>query len=204
MKREDVKNIFPDATDEQVDAILNSYHADTNNAKKELKTSEVTLGTLKEQLNSTNSELAKYKQIADELQTKVEKSMSAEELLAQREQEAAQKEKEYAIRVNTLDARDIFQKAGLSADDCSDLISQVVSADADKTKALAQQIADLTVKQRELVEKKTKDDMVKSNPRPEGAGNANTSVSKADFLKLSTSEQMKMMDDNPNILNELN
>ena len=204
MKREDVKNIFPDATDEQVDAILNSYHADTNNAKKELKTSEVTLGTLKEQLSSTNSELAKYKQIADELQTKVEKSMSAEELLAQREQEAAQKEKEYAIRVNTLDARDIFQKAGLSADDCSDLISQVVSADADKTKALAQQIADLTVKQRELVEKKTKDDMVKSNPRPEGAGNANTSVSKADFLKLSTSEQMKMMDDNPNILNELN
>lgn len=204
MKREDVKNIFPDATDEQVDAILNSYHADTNNAKKELKTSEVTLGTLKEQLSSTNSELAKYKQIADELQTKVEKSMSAEELLAQREQEAAQKEKEYAIRVNTLDARDIFQKAGLSADDCSDLISQVVSADADKTKALAQQIADLTVKQRELVEKKTKDDMVKSNPRPEGAGNTNTSVSKADFLKLSTSEQMKMMDDNPNILNELN
>lgn len=204
MKREDVKSIFPEATDEQVDAFLNSYHADTNTAKKELKSNEATLGTLKEQLSTTNSELAKYKQIADELQAKVEKSMSAEELLAQREQEAAQKEQEYAIRVNTLDARDIFQKAGLSVDDCNDLISQVVSADADKTKALAQQIADLTIKQRELVEKQTKDDMVKSNPRPEGAGNANTSISKADFLKLNTSEQMKMMDDNPNILHELN
>jgi septal ring factor EnvC (AmiA/AmiB activator) len=204
MRREDVKGIFPDATDEQIDAILNSYHADTNTAKKELKTNEATLGSLKEQLSTTNSELAKYKQIADELQVKVEKSMSAEELLAQREQEAAQKEQEYAIRVNTLDAREIFQKAGLSVDDCDGLISQVVSADADKTKALAQQIADLTVKQRELVEKQTKDDLVKSNPKPEGAGTTNTSISKDDFLKLTTNEQLKMMDDNPNILAELN
>ncbi len=204
MKREDIRNIFPDATDEQVDSILNAYHADTNAAKSVLKDNEFTLGTLKDQLSTANSELAKYKQITDELQKKVEKSMSAEEILAQREKEAALKEKEYAIRVNSLDAREIFQKAGLSAEDCELLVSQVVSEDSEKTKTLAQQIADITAKQRELVEKQTKDELVKNNPKPQGAGANNSPISKADFLKLNTSEQMKMMEDNPNILSELN
>lgn len=203
MKREDIRKIFPEATDNQVDEILNAYHADTNTAKNALKDSESALNTLKEQLSTTNSELAKYKKISEDLQVKVENSMSAEELLAKREQEAAMREKEYSIRMNTLDAREIFQKAGLSGGDCDALVSQVVSDDAEKTKTLAQQIADLTVKQRELVEQKTKDSILKGNPKPVGGGSDTGLISKADFLKLNTSEQIKMMDDNPNILSEL-
>ena len=203
MKREEVKSIFPDATEEQIDSILNASHAEANSAKRTLKENETTLESLKEQLNTVTTQLVSYKNENESLQAKVQSSMSAEELLAEREKQAEEREREYRVKMNTLDAKEIFQNAGLNLDDYADLVTSVVSDDTERTKSLAEQIANLTVKQREIVKKETADEMVKSNPSPTGSGTGDTVTTKAEFLKLTTAQQMEIMDSNPNVLQEL-
>lgn len=203
MKREEVKNIFPEATDEQIDSILNASHAEANSAKRTLKDNEATLESLKEQLSAVTTQLSGYKKENEDLHEKVKNSMTAEELLAEKERQAEEREREYRVKMNTLEAKEIFQKAGLSLDDYSELVTSVVTDDESRTKALAEQIANLTVKQREIVEKETADRMVKGNPSPTGAGNGDTVTTKADFLKLTTKQQLEIMDSNPKILSEL-
>lgn len=204
MKREEILELFPEATDEQIDKILNASHAEANTVKKTLKENEATLQTLKEQLQTANIDLSKYKALSEELNEKVKDSMSAEELLAQREKEAEVREREYMLKINALSAREIFQNAGLSVDEYENLVNDVVSEDAEKTAQLANKIAELAVNTRNNVAKQTQDQLLKGNPKPQGTGTNSGVSSKEEFLKLSTSEQMDIMEANPDVLSQLN
>lgn len=205
MKRSDIERVFPGATDEQIDAVLNAAGADLTEANR--RAGEAA-GKLEDALRAaaelTEANVALKGRNA-ELEKRVEAGMSAEELLAQREAEAAAKEREYALKANELDARAIFQEAGLPLADESvrALVASVVTEDAEGTRALATQIAGLTKAQREQAAADKQAELLRSNPTLVGAADGGAPMTKEAFAGLSFAEQVRAIDENPELLKSL-
>ena len=61
MKREDVVKIFPGATDEQIDNILNQFGSELNPLKKELKETTASRDEAQEKLTKAEADNKAYK-----------------------------------------------------------------------------------------------------------------------------------------------
>lgn len=206
MKREDVREQFPDATEEQVDAILNKVRDELNPLKKQLKDAESERDTAKSSLAESQASAAALQGQLDEANAKLEEGMTAEERIAAREKAAEEREREFNLKSNSLDAKEIFVQAGcFEEDEIAELVEQVTGEDAEKTKARAQRIVDTVTKQREAVAKETKDALLKTNPslRGDGEGGGVGPKTRKEFLALSLKEQIALKEANPNILSEL-
>ena len=96
MKREDIKKIFPDATEEQLMGLLVIYSADLGKAKGELETVKADLekanGTLKE-YETTIADLKKSAECNEDFKKKFE---DLEQRIADEKAEAEKKAKEEA------------------------------------------------------------------------------------------------------------
>lgn len=203
MKREDIVEIFPEATKEQIDSILNKAGSELTALNERLTEANAKFNDASKSLAEKTESVNRLEAENKELKEKVEAGMTAEQLLEAREKDAAEKEREFAIKSNTLDARSIFQEAGLSTEEVEELVQQVVSEDADKTKALATQIAEFTKAQREAAVQATKDDLMKNNPSLQGAGSEGAVTTKEQFGKLTFTEQAKLLEENPSLLSSL-
>ncbi len=202
MKRDDVKAIFPDATDEDIDKLLGKHHAELSPIRNQLKEATENLTSSQSSLEALKAQNEEYaKQISD-AQAKIEAGMTAEELLEQQREQAEAMRKEYLIKFNGLDAREMFVNAGIDSESIDALVAQVTDEDADKTRASAQLIVDTLAKQAKAIEDATKDAILKSNPKPQGnEGGAVTTWD--DFAKLPLKEQFALKQANPNIVSEL-
>lgn len=197
MKREDVTKAIPYATKEQVDAILNAAGADLTKVNENLRATTEKLDAATAQIKNLEAAAAASAGEMEALRKQAEANMTAEQLLQQREEAAAKREREFMRKSNELDARGIFQKAGIV--DCEDLLKGVVSEDADATKALASQIASTVKAQRDAAVQAKQDELLKSNPGLAGAGKP-TSVTKDAFVKMTFAEQAKVLEENPGLL----
>lgn len=197
MKREDVTKAIPDATKEQVDAILNAAGADLTKVNENLRATTEKLDAATAQIKNLEAAAAASAGEMEALRKQAEANMTAEQLLQQREEAAAKREREFMRKSNELDARGIFQKAGIV--DCEDLLKGVVSEDADATKALASQIASTVKAQRDAAVQAKQDELLKSNPGLAGAGKP-ASVTKDAFVKMTFAEQAKVLEENPGLL----
>lgn len=197
MKREDVTKAIPDATKEQVDAILNAAGADLTKVNENLRATTEKLDAATAQIKNLEAAAAASAGEMEALRKQAEANMTAEQLLQQREEAAAKREREFMRKSNELDARGIFQKAGIV--DCEDLLKGVVSEDADATKALASQIASTVKAQRDAAVQAKQDELLKSNPGLAGTGKP-TSVTKDAFVKMTFAEQAKVLEENPGLL----
>lgn len=197
MKREDVTKAIPDATKEQVDAILNAAGADLTKVNENLRATTEKLDAATAQIKNLEAAAAASAGEMEALRKQAEANMTAEQLLQQREEAAAKREREFMRKSNELDARGIFQKAGIV--DCEDLLKGVVSEDADATKALASQIASTVKAQRDAAVQAKQDELLKSNPGLAGAGKP-ASVTKDAFIKMTFAEQAKALEENPGLL----
>ena len=202
MKRDDVRKIFPEASDDQVDAILNGVGAELNPLKAQLEDATGKLGDATNSLASLRASEAALKSQLEEANGKLREGMTAEELLAQREKAAAEKERDFTLKSNALDAKAIFVGAGFDAEDIEALLPRVVSEDKEATEAAAKALVDFDSKRRAKVEQATKDELLKANPRLQGGGSG-TSISKRDFDALPFDEQMKLVEETPGILKDL-
>ena len=202
MKRDDVRAIFPEATDEDIDKLLGKHHAELNPLKSQLKDASESLATSQASLEALKALNEDYEKQLGDAQAKIEAGMTAEELLAAKEAAAAQRELEFTLKSNGLDAKAIFVAAGIDAESVDALVEQVTVEDAESTKARAQLIVDTLAKQAKAVEDATKDAILKSNPKPEG-GQGGAVATWDDFAKLPLSEQIAMKQANPNIVKEL-
>lgn len=201
MKRDEVRRIFPDATDEQVDAVLNGIAAELNPLKSSVSDLTGRLSTAEGALSASQASEAGLKgQVAD-LTARVQAGMSAEELLAERERAAAQREREFLLKSNELDAKAIFVQAGFSDEDMADLLPRVVSEDGDATRAAAASLVAFDKRRREGAEKSARAAMLGENPRIGGA--AGGGMTRESFDRLSFEEQMKAVADNPGLLKTL-
>jgi len=202
MKRDEIKAVFPDATEAQIDAILSSAGRDLTELHERFDKAE-------EKYKETTSALeeARQKALDDaltirDLKAKAEAGMSAEELLAQREQQASEREREFMLKSNALDARSVFVEAGFSEEEYAPLVEQIVSDDSEKTVAIAKQIAALTASQREQAAVEAKDALLKANPKFKGTG-GDGSPTKEEFDALPVEEQVKIVEANPAYLDSL-
>lgn len=204
MKREDVKALFPDATDEQVSAILNKFGEELNPVKRDLKAAQGERDAAQSALAEAQQQGSTLQEQLQAAQAQLDERMTDEERVAAREKAAADKEREFTLRSNALDARQIFVQSGyFDADTVDQLVEQVTGIDADVTKRHAETLVAAIKSQREEVEKATKDALLKKNPKLGGSGGDSGPGTMKEYLALPLTEQVALKEANPNILKEL-
>lgn len=155
MTREDIKKEFPDATEEQITALLNINGNDIETWKKKVP------------------KKAEYEELlrkAGEYDKLEEAGLTDEEKVQKALEEAENAKAEFAKKTNRLDAEKILVGAGLSEEDYKDLIDGIVSDDADTTKSMATNLANLITKQKESAIQKTKEELMDGTHTPGGNG----------------------------------
>ena len=195
MDREKARKILgEEATEEQITNLLNSWHLDENAKVKELE----------EQINSltaTANKYSDYDEIKKQLDEINKANMSEQEKLEAQKKEIENNLKQSRIIVNTAKAKEIL--AGLDLDD--DIISLVVSDDADKTIASANKLKAKFDSQKENVAKETKESLINIDLTPSISNvNQNEGMTLDKFGNMSAEEQNKWLQENPNGLENLN
>lgn len=195
MKREDILALFPEASKEQIDAILDANGRDINEVKSHEKKATA---DLQAKLDAANEEKAGFESKIAELTGQVQKGLSAEELLAQKEAEAEQAKLDFTLKSNALEARAIFVELGLEKETLDALVAQVTVADEETTKKNAQAIFDVVKTQKEAAITATKDELLKGNPKIGGAETV-AGMTKEDFNKLSYSKKLELIGEHPEL-----
>lgn len=157
MTREDVKKQFPDATEEQITAILDINGADLSAAKKN---------------NIDPKELKRLQGIETEYKKLQDADLTDAEKIQKALKEAEDSKNEFAKKSNRLDVEKILVAAGLTEDDYKDLIDGIVSEDAEKSKTMANGMVAMLTKQKEAAIQKTKEELMDGTGGSGGAGGA--------------------------------
>lgn len=155
MTREDIKKQFPDATEEQIDALMDIHGTDMTNAKKNNVDPKV--------LKKLQEDSAAYAKLQ-------EAGLTDEEKIQKALQDAKDSKIEFAKKSNRLDAEKILVGAGLTEEDYKDLIDGIVTDDAEVTKTMATNLASLISKQKDSAIQKTKEELMDGTNTPGGTG----------------------------------
>lgn len=154
MTREQIKEQFPDATEEQITAILNINGTDIKAWKDKVPK------------KADYDELVRKAGEYDKLE---EAGLTDEEKIQKALKEANDTKTEFAKKLNKLDAEKILVAAGLTEEDYKDLIDGIVSDDAEVTKTMATNLASMVTKQKESAIQKTKEELMDGTHTPGGS-----------------------------------
>ena len=168
MTREDVKKQFPEATEEQITAILDINGADLSAAKKN---------------NIDPKELKRLQGIETEYKKLQDADLTDAEKIQKALKEAEDSKNEFAKKSNRLDVEKIFVAAGLTEEDYKDLIDGIVSEDAEKSKTMANGMVAMLTKQKEAAIQKTKEELMDGTGDSGGAGGAGGADKKTEAEK---------------------
>lgn len=172
MTREDIKKSFPDATEEQITAILNINGNDVKAWKDKVPK------------KADYDELVRKAKEYDKLE---EAGLTDEEKVQKALREAEDAKADFAKKTNRLDAEKILVAAGLAEEDYKDLIDGIVSDDEDTTKSMATNLANLITKQKESAVQKTKEELMDGTNTPGGSGGGGGADDKTDAEKFAES-----------------
>lgn len=191
MNREEARKILGEgATEEQITNLLNSWHIQESAKVKEL---EAQVNNLAE----TNSKYSDYDEIKNKLEEINKANMTEQEKLEEMKRETENNLKNSRIIVNTAKAKEIL--TGLDLDD--DLISLVVSDNADKTIANANKLKAKFDSQKDIVAKQTKETLINVDLKPT-VSNVNQNddgvMTFEKFGALSAAEQEQWINEHPN------
>lgn len=196
MNREEARKILGEgATEEQITNLLNNWHIQESAKVKELETQV-------NDLAKQNSKYSDYDEIKNKLEEINKANMSEQEKLEAMKKETETNLKKSRIIVNTAKAKEIL--TGLDLDD--ELISLVVSDDADKTIDNANKLKAKFDSQKDIVAKQTKETLINVDLNPTISNvNQNDNVMTLEkFSSLSAEEQNQWLEQNPNGLDTLN
>ena len=157
MTREQIKAQFPDATEEQITALLNINGSDITAAKKN---------------NVDPKELKRLQDIETEYKKLEDANLTDAEKIQKALQDAENSKNEFAKKSSRLDVEKIFVAAGLTEDDYKDLIDGIVSEDAEKSKTMANGLVTMLTKQKEAAIQKTKEELMDGTGGSGGDGGA--------------------------------
>lgn len=189
MKRDEVLAIFPEATEEQLKSLMDLNGRDIN-LEKAKRTAD------KEEIERLKLIEAEYEELKGVNQT-------AEEKLQKALEKAAEKEKEFALKINKADAISILAGAGFTEAEYSTFIDDIVSSDSERTKRIATSYATTRKTVAEATEKGVKASLLQGmTPPPVGTGGA--TITKEQFKGMSYTEKAKLYQDNPTLFNQLN
>lgn len=148
------------------------------------------------EVNSATEELTKK---VKELE---EKTLSAEQIKEKEVKaaldKAAKAETNYLKKSNRLEAIGILSNAGISKEEYDVFLDDIVSTDLDKTKALANNIAQTVAKQTKKAIEATKKEIQGNNPVPPASDKNNAGImTQEKFNKLTYSEELKFAAEHP-------
>lgn len=195
MNREKAREILGEnATEEQITNLLNQWHIDESSKVKDL---ESKVNSLTEQ----NNKYSDYDTIKKQLDDINKANMTEQEKIDQMKKETENNLRESRRIVNTAKAKEIL--AGLDLDD--ELISLVVSDDSQKTIDSANKLKAKFDSQKEMVTKKTQEDLTKLNVQPtiSNVTQNDNAMNFEKFGNMSADEQNKWLAENPNGLENL-
>lgn len=163
MTREDIKQLFPDATDEQINNILNKH-----NAEKEAVKKTADKGVSDEELKQLRDKAKAYDDAEKE-------KMTAEQKYEALIKEAEETKAEAARIRSKMKAEAEFIKAGLTEKEYADLLDDVIGEDDEKTLAKVGRIAKLLKDKTDAAVKSTEEKLMKdsSQPRSNNSGEEN-------------------------------
>ena len=154
MTREELKKIFPDATDEQITNTLNSFNTEKNDAVKNAGK------------NISDDELNKLKEKAKAYDDAEKEKMTAEQKYEALIKEAETAKAEAAkIRAKTK-AEAEFIKAGLAESEYKDLLDDVIADDDEKTLARVGRFVGLIKAKTDAAIKTTTENLMKNGMQP--------------------------------------
>ena len=155
MTREQIKEQFPEATEEQITAILNIHGTEMTNAKK----------------NAVPADELKRLQEVDEAYKKLQEAdLTDAEKVQKALSDAKRSEEEYNKKAARLEVEKIFVAAGLKEDNYKDVIDGIITTDAEKSKGLASSLVATIEAQTESAVKKTKEELMDGTKTPGGNG----------------------------------
>lgn len=155
MTREDIKKQFPDATEEQISAILNINGEDIKTWKNKIPK------------KSDYDELVRKATEFDKL--KEEDLTDAEKIKKALDDANATKSK-YEKANNKLEVEKILMAAGMKPEEYEEFIDGLVSEDEEASKKVAQGIADNFAAVKKSTEKAVKSELLKNMPGLDGNG----------------------------------
>lgn len=155
MTREQVKKLFPEATEEQINAILDANSADIGKAKK---------GGI------SDEELQKLKDKAKLHDDYEETQKTSEEKLTKALKEAEDLKLSNLKLLNKTKAAEVFVAAGMTEEEYSTFIDGIVSDNEETTLALANSLVSTLNAKVEAKEKSVKAELLKSTPTPPAGG----------------------------------
>ena len=156
MTREDVKKMFPDATEEQVTAFLNAHHAGIESAKASVRPPV------------DEAELQRLLDLEKEYEKQKQEGLSESEKLQALIDEANKTKADFTTRSNRLEAEKILLQAGVDLEEYEELINGIVSDDLERTLTLAKGLATMVSKTKEATAQKTKEELMDKTTTPQG------------------------------------
>ena len=193
MKRDEVRSIIGDITDEQLDAIMKLSGAAVNAEKAKAAELQKRLDEASDSLRAANEEKAESAKAA----------MTLEDRIKAMEDTYAARTRELSVERNKLEAQKIFTSAGLTEEDYAPLIGAVVTDDAKYTEATAKAIAALVSAQRTAAVQSARQELLASTPKPNGGSGSSGTVTKEQFDAMSYSELVKLAEESPETYKEL-
>lgn len=163
---------------------------------------------IKSKYNEKNAELILEREakenISKELENVKASTMTDAERIKKQEEVSKTREKEFLLKSNRLDAKDIFVSAGLKEEEYKDIIDDYISEDAELTKKRVTGFVDLLNKTKETTTTKVREELLKSTPRPDAGGQpGKKELTKEDFAKMSGFEKTDLFRTNKELFDKL-
>lgn len=188
MTRDDVRKAFPDATDDQIDGLLNIHSGDIGRARRD---------EAQKTKDGLQPELERLKGVEKERDDDKRARMTLEEQVQAAKTEAESAKREYTIQKNRLAVEKLLVGAGMAEDEYADLLDTLVTEDAKSSAKAANHVIGIVKAKTEAAEKALREKLLTGTPKPPD-GSAAGGMSKKDFLSLPTDKQLAYMADNPN------
>jgi hypothetical protein len=189
MKRDEVLAIFPEATEEQLKSLMDLNGRDIN-LEKAKRTAD------KEEIERLKLIEAEYEELKGVNQT-------AEEKLQKALEKAAEKEKEFALKINKADAISILAGAGFTEAEYSTFIDDIVSSDSERTKRIATSYATTRKTVAEATEKGVKASLLQGMTPPPAGGNGGATLTREQFEKMGYAERLLLKQNSPDTYKQL-
>lgn len=189
MKRDEVLAIFPEATEEQLKSLMDLNGRDIN-LEKAKRTAN------KEEIERLKLIEAEYEELKGVNQT-------AEEKLQKALEKAAEKEKEFALKINKADAISILAGAGFTEAEYSTFIDDIVSSDSERTKRIATSYATTRKTVAEATEKGVKASLLQGMTPPPAGGNGGATLTREQFEKMGYAERLLLKQNSPDTYKQL-
>ena len=193
MTREQAKKIIGEgATDEQINALLDSFHAE----QKDLANQITDLKGQVSNLTTEKTELLGYKtKIAE-----IEKSkLSEQEQLELAKKELAEEKKKTLMERNAIKAKSILVGAGIGDKEADELVASIVKEDEQVTVNSANLFATQFNTIKENTAKQTKEELMNLNlkPNPTNIPPNSEAMTWEKFSQMNQEEQNKFAEEHP-------